>query len=476
MSRGNLAKRLAGWSLKPPTPSAQPPDDVAIDTSILTMLRTLGIAMLASSQATNDVESTLYEIASTYHLTGIRIAVLPTLVVLQLDSIPSVAVDTGIIDTIRGESGRGDAGRTDTGRIRAARAAARAEPVRAGRTDLDTVSSLAIRLDQAAAIDELVQEARLGRLDPDDAAPRFALIRSSTPRFPAWMIVVGHTVLCLGFGLTLNPTIAAVPAYVLLGAIVGLMLLLGRKLPTLASAMPVFAAFIVTVVTALFLSDAAGGDPLRLVTPALVSFLPGLTLTVASIELTSNQIIAGASRIVYGVAQLLLLTFGVIAGLTVTASVSMASTTPTLGWWTSVLGIALVALGYVLFLSAPKRSFLWILLALFVAYSAQRLGALAIGPQLAGFVGALVIVPISRLFARFRTAPPATVMTLASFWLLVPGALGFIGISETATEAAGSATTIVNTALSLFSIALGILVGTGLTRDFDRARRARLKR
>ncbi|MDF2442744.1 MAG: hypothetical protein JWR01_947, partial [Subtercola sp.] len=245
------------------------------------------------------------------------------------------------------------------------------------------------------------------------------------------------------------------------------------KLPTLASAMPVFAAFIVTIVTVLFLTGPAGGDPLRLITPALVSFLPGLTLTVASIELTSNQIIAGASRIVYGVAQLLLLTFGVIAGFTVTASVTMLSVGVQLGWWTSVLGVALVAAGYVLFLSAPKRSFLWILLALFVAYGAQSLGAIAIGPQLGGFVGALVIVPISRLFARFRTAPPATVMTLASFWLLVPGALGFIGISETATESAGSAATIVNTALSLFSIALGILVGTGLTRDFDRARRAR---
>ncbi|RFA14193.1 hypothetical protein B7R22_11390 [Subtercola boreus] len=471
MSAFDLVRRAFGWSLKPPPVSEQPPDDVAVDTSILTMLRTLGIAMLASSQATNDVESTLYEIAETYHLTGIRIAVLPTLVVLQLDSIPSVAVDTGTISTARIAAGLADDVRAASGRGSAHSGIG--DPVRAGRTDLDTVSSLSVRLDQAASIDELVNEARLGRLNPDDAATRFAIIRSSRPRFPAWMIVIGHTVLCLGFGLTLNPTLSAVPAYVLLGAIVGLMLLLGRKLPTLASAMPVFAAFIVTIVTVLFLTGPASGDPLRLITPALVSFLPGLTLTVASIELTSNQIIAGASRIVYGVAQLLLLTFGVIAGFTVTASVTVLSVGVQLGWWTSVLGVALVAAGYVLFLSAPKRSFLWILLALFVAYGAQSLGAIAIGPQLGGFVGALVIVPISRLFARFRTAPPATVMTLASFWLLVPGALGFIGISETATESAGSAATIVNTALSLFSIALGILVGTGLTRDFDRARRAR---
>ncbi|MEF2976661.1 threonine/serine ThrE exporter family protein [Subtercola sp. YIM 133946] len=460
-------RRQWGRTLKPQAPPKEP-DEEAKDTAILTMLRALGVAMLASSQATNDVENTLYDIAATYNLTGIRIAVLPTLVILQLDAVAgpgepqvagAVSTETGSQTVVGGH-----------GRYSAEDLAARA-----GRTDLDTVSTLSIRLDQAAAIDELVGEAQRGTLDPDDALGRLAAIRTSAPRFGPWMTVVGHTVLCLGFGLTLNPTAAAIPAYILLGAIVGGLLVLGKRLPTLASAMPVFASFIVTVITTLFLAGAAGDSPLKLIAPALVSFLPGLTLTVASIELTSNQIIAGASRVVYGVAQLLLLAFGVIAGLTVTHGGTEVTQVNGLGWWSAIAGVALVGVGFVFFLSAPKRSFLWILVALFASYGAQTIGAVFLGSLLSGFVGALVVVPLSRFLAQFRSAPPATVMMLASFWLLVPGALGFIGISESAggtsvSAGAASVTTLVNTGISLFSIALGILVGTGLTRDFTRAR------
>ncbi|CAN5117835.1 threonine/serine exporter family protein [soil metagenome] len=472
----HFARRLLGKTLKPPAPPETATDEETKDTAILTMLRTLGVAMLASSQATNDVESTLYEIAATYKLTGIRIAVLPTMVILQLDAIarPGENPVTGSVSLETG-SQRVVVGHTDSHR----RTIVDSTVARVGRTDLDTVSSVSIRLDQAAAIEQLVSDARRGALNPDDALGRLAAIRAAPPRFGPGMTVVGHTVLCVGFGLTLNPTVAALPAYILLGALVGALLLLGRRLPTLASAMPVFASFIVTVVTSLFLANAAGDDPLKLIAPALVSFLPGLTLTVASIELTSNQIIAGASRIVYGVAQLLLLAFGVIAGLTVTGNVTVVSSNQTLGWWAPIAGVACVALGFVLFLSAPRRSFLWILVALFAAYGAQALGSAFIGPELAGFVGALVVVPLSRFLAQFRTAPPATVMMLASFWLLVPGALGFIGINEAAAQTAVSGagagvSTLVTTALLLFSIALGILVGTGLTRDFDKAKRWRI--
>ncbi|MCU1480846.1 MAG: hypothetical protein JWQ19_1632 [Subtercola sp.] len=462
-----------GRTLKPPAPAPERDDEEAKDTAILTMLRALGVAMLASSQATNDVEATLYEIADTYNLTGIRIAVLPTLVILQLDAVagPGEAPVAGAVST---ETGSHRAVTPHTKRP-AGQYGAEDLAARPGRTDLDTVATLSIRLDQAAAIDELVNDARRGTLNPDDALDRLASIRTSAPRYGPWMTVVGHTVLCLGFGLTLNPTAAAIPAYILLGAIVGGLLLLGKRLPTLGSAMPVFASFIVTVITTLFLAGAAGDSPLKLIAPALVSFLPGLTLTVASIELTSNQIIAGASRVVYGVAQLLLLAFGVIAGLTVTHGGTEVVISHGLGWWSALAGVALVGVGFVFFLSAPKGSFLWILVALFASYGAQTIGVVFLGPLLSGFVGALVVVPLALLLTRFRTAPPATVMMLASFWLLVPGALGFIGISESAggtsvSSGAASVTTLVNTGISLFSIALGILVGTGLTRDFTRAR------
>ncbi|WP_167005167.1 threonine/serine exporter family protein [Mumia sp. ZJ430] len=143
---------------------------------------------------------------------------------------------------------------------------------------------------------------------------RIEAVRASPPRFGQLTRLAGYVVLCVGFGLSLNPTAAALGSYALLGLAVGLLRMLARAMPTLQTALPVFAAFLVTVLTCTFVAGAVGDEPLRLIAPALVTFLPGLTMTVAAVELTSNQVVAGASRIIYGTAQLLLLAFGVVAG------------------------------------------------------------------------------------------------------------------------------------------------------------------
>ena len=76
-----------------------------------------------------------------------------------------------------------------------------------------------------------------------------------------------------------------------------------------------------TVLAVKFVAPFVHDDPIRLVAPALVTFLPGATLTIATIELASDQIVSGASRLVWGVSQLLLLAFGVFIGLSLVGTV-----------------------------------------------------------------------------------------------------------------------------------------------------------
>ena len=97
------------------------------------------------------------------------------------------------------------------------------------------------------------------------------------------------------------------------------------------------------------------------------------------------------------------------------------------GSWAPWVGVALVGIGYMLFTSAPPGSLLFLWIALFASYAAQTLGAALLDPALSGFVGGLVIVPLTYALARFRRSPPAAVMLLPAFWLLLPGALGFRG-------------------------------------------------
>jgi uncharacterized membrane protein YjjB (DUF3815 family) len=75
------------------------------------------------------------------------------------------------------------------------------------------------------------------------------------------------------------------------------------------------------------------------------------------------------------------------------------------------------------------------------------------------------MVPVAHAVARAPNAPPAHVMFLPAFWLLVPGAIGLIGITEIVGDNAEAGfENFVSALVSIPSIALGILVGTMVVR------------
>lgn len=146
------------------------------------------------------------------------------------------------------------------------------------RTEIESVSGEPLRLDQAGALERVVRDAATGTLYPSEAEVRLAEIRAAEPPYGWKLTVLGHTILTLGFGLSVNPEVGALLAYLLLGALVGAMVVLGRRLHVFTLVLPVAAAFSVTLVVALVLEDAVGYDPFLLLAPPLVSFLPGLTI------------------------------------------------------------------------------------------------------------------------------------------------------------------------------------------------------
>ncbi|WP_162243044.1 threonine/serine ThrE exporter family protein [Microbacterium sp. Root322] len=405
-------------------PRAATADTDAPDVGVTAMLGELGAALLAASQATSDVEETLDRLARQYDRADLRVFVLPTIVMVE-------------------------------------------DPRRASsQTSLFAADGTALRLDQVDALERLVRQASQSTPSPQDVVARLSAIRSAPPRFGPVLTVFGYTLLTVGFGLVLNPTLTALPVYVLLGVVVGSIVLIGARVATLSLILPVLTAFSVTLLISVLVRPLVHDDVLRLVAPSLVSFLPGLTLTIAAVELTSGQMMAGASRLVSGIARLGLLAFGVYAGISLAGEPPPPTTAPVqLGAWAPWAGIVLVALGYYLYSAAPRRSLLWILYALVVAYSAQLLGDALVGAEMSGLVGALIVIPAVMLAGRLAASPSTAVMLTCAYWLLVPGAMGFIGLSEAASGTSGATDTILRTFGSLTAIAIGMLLGAGLSRD-----------
>jgi uncharacterized membrane protein YjjB (DUF3815 family) len=119
--------------------------------------------------------------------------------------------------------------------------------------------------------------------------------------------------------------------------------------------------------------------------------------------------------------------------------------------------------GIVLNQCARPSSLGWILIVLYVAYGAQVLGGLAFGGVLSAFVGAAAMTPVAAFIARQRSGPPTIVSFTPAFWLLVPGALGLVGVAALLHGDSSGASIVTSTVETMVAIAVGVMVGRALS-------------
>ena len=181
--------------------------------------------------------------------------------------------------------------------------------------EITTPLSSSPRLDQIAALERLLQDAERGAVRPTDGLRRLAEIRQLHPRFGPLQSIAGYSVLTIGLCLILHPAPRDVAAAAVFGALVGVLRSIGRNQQPLQILMPVIAAFSVSALSALAVKEDLIEPGMRAMVASLIVFLPGTTLTTAVLELAAGQMVSGASRLVSGVVQLALLSFGILAGI-----------------------------------------------------------------------------------------------------------------------------------------------------------------
>jgi uncharacterized membrane protein YjjB (DUF3815 family) len=233
------------------------------------------------------------------------------------------------------------------------------------------------------------------------------------------------------------------------------------------------AATLVSVLV--FLATRAGYvvAPLLLLVPPLITFLPGGVLTTAMVELADRHPIAGATRLVAGATQVMLLVFGIVVGQTLVGlpaeEAFVQRTDNLIGWWAPWLGPLVFAIGIHLHFVGPRRALPWLCLIVYVAWVGERVGSHFLGGYLGGFVGATVMTVVAFWLDRVPAAPSFLVLFLPAFWLLVPGVLAMVGLTELVGNDLSVALIDLSTAgFTVDSIALGVLVGAAASRPARR--------
>jgi uncharacterized membrane protein YjjP (DUF1212 family) len=323
-----------------------------------------------------------------------------------------------------------------------------------------------LRYDQSFPLARLVARAPTGTVDPADGIVELDRIRNQERRFPVWVTVIGYAVQSAGLALILQPTLLSLLGATLLGFLVGGLSVLGRKIDAIGYLLPTICSFLVAFLVFKFDEHwHMGHDSLRALAAPLATFLPGAAITLAVIELSTHHVVSGASRLVAGFMQIAQLAFGILiaaqmAGVAdnefVTAEINQ------LGAWAPLVGVVVYGLGAMLNFGPPTSFLPWMLLMLLTAYAGQWIGNELLGSYASGFGGGLTLIVFALAISHRPNTPPTVSLILPGFWLLVPGSLGFMGV----TELIGTHSSAIFTAtlISMMSIAVGVQTGLLLWR------------
>ncbi|MBB5208662.1 threonine/serine ThrE exporter family protein [Chiayiivirga flava] len=218
----------------------------------------------------------------------------------------------------------------------------------------------------------------------------------------------------------------------IIGWLIGAMYTMGAKRPRLAESVDAIAALIATLLAAAVATFVVPLATKVVVVASVIVLMPGLMLTNAVQELTSQHLVSGTARFAGAFAVLLKLTFG---------SVAAAQLAALLGWvpqerpdtglapaWVEWTALALAGYAFAVLFKADRRDYPTVMLAVVAGYAITRIGGHYFGSGAGVFLASMAITALSNVYARVMNRPGALVR-VPGIILLVPGSVGFRGMS-----------------------------------------------
>jgi uncharacterized membrane protein YjjP (DUF1212 family) len=399
------------------------------------LIAALGQAQLAAGYPVNEVDETLRNVARSYGRSDLQIYVLPN----------AVFVDD-----------------EQTGRSRIVA------------SDMGTM-----RLDQASAVHRIARRAEVNAVSPAQAILELGRINSMVARFPAWLVILANGLSAAGFALLFRVSLWGVLIAGILGVLLAIVLRLTAKHPSVAAIVPfasaTVAAFIVFTLAANF-GEAV--QPIRVVAAPLITLIPGIAITRGTQELANGQVVSGSSRLVSGLVQILVLAFGVLFGarLAPIDSYDFGDVTDVLlPWWAAWIGVIVFAIGQSIVSNEARGGIRFVVALLVISYGVQTLVSLAGDAVIAtGAAAAVALFLAIVMQRRSRQGMPAFAVFEPVFWLLVPGSLGLVALTQAlaegdpafgpSTQITGSTSVLFVAAASLLAMTIGMIIGSAVGR------------
>ncbi len=247
-----------------------------------------------------------------------------------------------------------------------------------------------------------------------------------------------------------------------IGVLIGAMEQLTATRPRLKEASDAVAALLAGLVAV----GVANFAPLNLNTviiAALVVLLPGMALTNAVNELTSQHLVSGTARFAGAVTTVLKLTIGSLIAVTLAQllgldpQVRAARPQPDGVEW---LALVSAAFAFAVLFKAHRRDYPWVMSAAIGGYLVSRFAGEAWGSNVGIFLSALVVTVAGNLFAR-RMQRPGALIRVPGIIMLVPGSASLRGLMNLVqqTDAGAGESALLGVLYIIMALVAGLLFG-----------------
>ena len=338
-------------------------------------------------------------------------------------------------------------------------------PLGRQRTHMLRVTPGEVNLGTLAALEQVALEVAQGRMSPVEGVVAIDRITSAPSLYGAGLTTVAYGVVSGAATQFLGGGVHEVAVAALLGLALGVLALVTRGRPRLGRVFEPVAAFVVSA-GALGLARAIAPLSVLIATlGGLIVLLPGLTLTVAMSELATRNLASGTARISGAFMTFLAIAFGVALGNRVGGAVFgvlPATASGPLPAWSAYVAVVAAGLGFVVVLRAEPRDAFWIVAIGALGVIGGRAGAATMGVELGTFAGALAVGLAGSAYERLKRRP-AAVVSVPGILLLVPGSVGFRGLTSLIErQAVAGIETIFSMILTVVALVAGLLIAAAV--------------
>ncbi|MGN6788520.1 MAG: threonine/serine ThrE exporter family protein, partial [Rhodanobacteraceae bacterium] len=269
-----------------------------------------------------------------------------------------------------------------------------------------------VNLTRLCRADEIADRVADGTLDPRRGLAQLRALGQPLSRAALCATVVSYGLSAGAIAVLFRNAWQDAAVAGVIGVLIGAIVVAGYGRPRLAVASDAIAALVATFIATMV---SAWLVPLSLklvVLSALIVLVPGMSLTNAVRELTSQHLASGVARFAGAAATILKLTFGTIAAAqlcSVARIVPADHSLPPLPLWAQWPALAVAAVAFAMLFQTARRDYPLVLTAVIIGYLVTYWCGNALGAPFGVFVGGLVLSAGSNLYARLKHRPGALV-------------------------------------------------------------------